>query len=137
MTAATRDLAAERRALDRVSPASRLVASREQVGLLFDRATRALDVRLSRDRARLDRAASTLPRLGQTRLAAARAALEASAGSLGVLGPQATLDRGYAIVRRRPGGEVVRAPQDVPVGAGLDIRLASGSIGATVDATDE
>ena len=46
-----------------VSPAARLVASREQVGLLFDRATRALAARLGHDRARLDRAASTLPRL--------------------------------------------------------------------------
>ena len=70
LASAARDLGAERRALDRVSPATRLVASREQVGLLFDRATRALDGRLARDRARLDRAASTLPRLVGARLAA-------------------------------------------------------------------
>ena len=71
LTSAARDLAAERRALDRVSPATRLVASREQVGLLFDRATRALEARIARDRARLDRAASVLPRLTQARLATA------------------------------------------------------------------
>jgi exodeoxyribonuclease VII large subunit len=132
MTAA-RDLAVERRALDQVSPAARLVAAREQVGLLFDRATRALDGRLGRDRARLDRAAATLPRLTNARLAAARAAVEASSAALAVLGPQATLDRGYAIVRRRADGGVIREPADAPMGTGLDIRMASGSVGATVD----
>jgi exodeoxyribonuclease VII large subunit len=133
LASGARDLAAERRALDRVSPAARLVASREQVGLLFDRATRALDARLGRDRARLDRMASTLPRLTQGRLAAARAAVDASSAALAVLGPQATLDRGYAIVRRRHDGGVIRSPADAPVGSSLDIRLAGGSIGATVD----
>ena len=38
LATAARDLAAERRALERVSPAARLAAAREQVGLLFDRA---------------------------------------------------------------------------------------------------
>ena len=133
LASAARELAAERRALDRVGPASRLAASREQVGLLFDRATRALDARLARDRARLDRAAAALPRLTEARLAAAGASLRTSAAALAVLGPQATLDRGYAIVRRRLDGSVVRAASEAPVGTGLDIRVASGSLGATVD----
>ena len=133
LTAASRDLAAERRTLERVGPASRLAASREQVGLLFDRATRALDARLARDRGRLDRAASVLPRLTQARLTAARASLDASSAALAVLGPQATLDRGYAIVRRRPDGAVVRGPDDAPAGTGIDIRVATGAIAATVD----
>ena len=133
LASAARELAAERRALERVGPASRLAASREQVGLLFDRATRALDARLARDRARLDRAAAALPRLTEARLAAAGASLRTSAAALAVLGPQATLDRGYAIVRRRPDGSVVRAASEAPVGTGLDIRVASGSLGATVD----
>ncbi len=133
LSSATRDLSAERRALERVGPANRLVASREQVGLLFDRATRALDARLGRDRGRLERAASVLPRLTQGRLTAARASLDASAAALAVLGPQATLDRGYAIVRRRPDGAIIRAAGDAPVGTGVDIRVATGTIGATVD----
>ena len=136
LASAARELAAERRALERVGPASRLAASREQVGLLFDRATRALDARLARDRARLDRAAAALPRLTEARLAAAGASLRTSAAALAVLGPQATLDRGYAIVRRRPDGSVVRAASEAPAGTGLDIRVASGSLGATVDQSD-
>jgi len=133
LTTAARELAVERRALDRVSPATRLAASRELVGLLFDRATRALDARLARDRARLDRAAGALPRLTEARLAEASASLRAASAALAVLGPQATLDRGYAIVRRRPDGTVLRVAAEAPGGTGLDIRLADGTLAATVD----
>jgi exodeoxyribonuclease VII large subunit len=133
LAVARNELNVERRALEVVSPSARLVAAREQVGLLFDRATRALAVRLGQDRARLDRAAATLPRLTAATLAAARADLDASAAALAVLGPQATLDRGYAIVRRRADGAVVREPADAPARTSLDIRVADGSIAATVD----
>jgi exodeoxyribonuclease VII large subunit len=133
LAVARNELNVERRALEVVSPSARLVAAREQVGLLFDRATRALAVRLGQDRARLDRAAATLPRLTAATLAAARADLEASAAALAVLGPQATLDRGYAIVRRRADGAVVREPADAPARTGLDIRVADGTVAATVD----
>jgi exodeoxyribonuclease VII large subunit len=133
LAVARNELNVERRALEVVSPGARLVAAREQVGLLFDRATRALSARLGHDRARLDRAAATLPRLTAATLAAARADLDASAAALAVLGPQATLDRGYAIVRRRTDGAVVREPADAPARTGLDIRVADGTVAATVD----
>ena len=90
--AAARDLAAERRALDRVSPAARLAAAREQVGLLVDRATRAVEARLARERFRLTAAATGLPRYASARIAAARSAVDASAAALTVLGPAATLE---------------------------------------------
>jgi exodeoxyribonuclease VII large subunit len=137
LAAAARDLAVERRALDRVSPAARLAAAREQVGLLFDRATRAVEARLARERLRLDAAAADLPRLATARVVAARAALDASAAALGVLGPTATLERGYAIVRRSPDGAIVRDPGDVGPGTPLAIRVARGEIGATVDRTSD
>jgi exodeoxyribonuclease VII large subunit len=133
LAVARNELNVERRALEVVSPSARLVAAREQVGLLFDRATRALAVRLGQDRARLDRAAATLPRLTAATLATARADLDASAAAIAVLGPQATLDRGYAIVRRRTDGAVVREPADAPARTGLDIRVADGTVAATVD----
>jgi exodeoxyribonuclease VII large subunit len=133
LAAAARDLAVERRALDRVSPAARLAAAREQVGLLFDRATRAVEARLARERLRLNNAAIELPRLTTARVAGARAALDASAAALGVLGPNATLERGYAIVRRAPDGAIVRDPGEAPGGTQLAIRVARGEIGATVD----
>jgi len=137
LAAAARDLAVERRALDRVSPAARLAAAREQVGLLFDRATRAVEARLARERLRLDAAAADLPRLATARVVAARAALDASAAALGVLGPTATLDRGYAIVRRGADGAIVRDPAEAGPGTPLAIRVARGEIGATVDGTRE
>jgi exodeoxyribonuclease VII large subunit len=155
LATAVRDLAAERRALDRVSPAARLAAAREQVGLLFDRATRAVEARLARERLRLDAAGTALPRHTIARLAAARAALDAagtalprhssvrvaaarsaldtSAAALAVLDPGATLERGYAIVRRRLDGSIVRDPAEASPGSGLRIRVARGDIAATVD----
>jgi exodeoxyribonuclease VII large subunit len=155
LATAARDLAVERRALDRVSPAARLAAAREQVGLLFDRATRAVAARLGAERMRLDAAATALPRhsaarlaaarsaldasaaalprYSATRVAAARSALDASAAALAVLGPAATLERGYAIVRRAPDGSIVRDPSAAPAGTGLSIRVARGEIAATVD----
>jgi exodeoxyribonuclease VII large subunit len=123
LLAARRELAVEQRALDRVSPAARLASSREQVGLLFDRATRAVAARLGRDRLRLTQAQDTLPRLTAARLARGRAALSASAAALAVLGPQATLDRA-----------IVRGGQDAAVGTHLRLTLARGEIAAVVDA---
>jgi exodeoxyribonuclease VII large subunit len=136
LATAARDLAVERRALDRVSPAARLAVAREQVGLLFDRATRAVESRLARERLRLTAAAADLPRLTAARLAGARSTLDASAAALTVLGPNATLDRGYAIVRRAPDGAIVRDPIEAGPGTPLKIRVALGEIGATVDEPD-
>ena len=130
---AARDLAAERRALDRVSPTTRLAAAREQVGLLFDRATRAVEARLARERLRRTAAATALPRHSSARLAVARSAVDASAAALAVLGPAATLERGYAIVKRSSDGAIVRDPREAPGGSGLRIRVARGEIDATVD----
>jgi exodeoxyribonuclease VII large subunit len=158
LATAARDLVVERRALDRVSPAARLAAAREQVGLLFDRATRAVEARLARERFRLDAAAIALPRHAAARLHAARSALDAAAislprqsatrvalarssldtaaAALAVLGPSATLERGYAIVRREPDGSIVRDPGETAPGTGLRIRVARGEIAATVDDAD-
>ena len=155
LATAARDLAAERRALDRVSPASRLAAAREQVGLLFDRATRAIEARLAREHFRLDAARIALPRLAEVRLSAAtraldsaaialprysairvgaaRSSLDTAAAALTVLDPSATLERGYAIVRRRPDRAIVRDPTEATPGTGLRIRVAHGDIAATVD----
>jgi exodeoxyribonuclease VII large subunit len=133
LVAAARDLAVERRALDRASPVARLVAAREQVGLLFDRATRAIESRIAAQRVRLDRAADVLPRLAVGRVAVARGALAEASTALAVLAPQATLDRGYAIVRRDADGLIVRDPRDAPGGTRLRVRVAQGDLPATAD----
>ncbi len=46
------------------------------------------------------------------------------------LSPQATLDRGYAVVQRRSDGAVVRDPAEAPAGEALRVRLAGGELAA-------
>ena len=131
------ELTAEDRALERLRPAAQLAQARERAGLLLDRATRCLREEVDRRRV-LD--ASLRARLGPTvdaRLAAARMGLERSGASLVALGPQATLDRGYAIVRRSTDGAVVREPADAPAGELLAIRVARGDVAARVEEPGE
>ncbi|MEO8571149.1 MAG: exodeoxyribonuclease VII large subunit, partial [Chloroflexota bacterium] len=152
--ATAREVLAERRALDRLSPIAQLASARERVGLLLDRATRAigsevaerrrlgermaerlaptLPGRLARHRVRLDRT-GVLDSLAVRRVAAARASIGATSAALAVLGPQATLDRGYAIVRRVGDGRIVRDPADAVPGTRLALRVARGELPATVD----
>jgi len=127
------ELAAESRALDRLQPAAQLAAARERAGYLLDRATHRLGGEVSRRRA-LDTGLSA--RLGpavDARLAVFRASLGRSSAALAALGPQATLDRGYAIVRRDVDGAVVRDPAEAPVGGLLAIRVARGELAARVE----
>jgi exodeoxyribonuclease VII large subunit len=74
-----------------------------------------------------------LPVLSARRVATARAGLAASGAALGALGPQATLDRGYAIVRRAVDELIVRDPAEAPPGSRVRLRVARGDLDATVD----
>jgi exodeoxyribonuclease VII large subunit len=154
VAASVREVAAERRALDRLSPVAQLATHRERAGLLLDRATRALETRLAAERRREERAATRLAPILPSRLArergrlpsterlhsaarrrtaAARASLEAATAALDVLAPQRTLDRGYAIVRRAGDGTIVRDPGEAPAGTRIQVRVARGELPATVD----
>ena len=141
--------------LDRATRAmvGRLATDQRLVERLAARARPVVPARLARDRARL----ATLPplashavrhidreraRLGglppldahaARRLERERSALTTSSAALAVLGPQATLDRGYAIVRRRDDGTVVRDPAQAPGGTALQLDVAVGSLPATAD----
>ena len=133
LAAAVREVAAERRLLDRLDPVVRLAESRERAGLLLDRATRATHARLGSARVAEERASGRQHALVATRVARARAAVDATGSALAALGPQATLERGYAIVRRRDDGAIVRLPREAPAGTGLRVDLAGGDLTATVD----
>jgi exodeoxyribonuclease VII large subunit len=130
---ASRETAAERRALDASSPMAQLAAARERAGLLLDRATRALRVRLDAGHVAVDRSAAGLGPGVTVRLGHARGTVDAAAAALAVLGPEATLERGYAIVRRTRDGRIVRGAAEAPAGERLSIRVARGEIPATVD----
>ncbi len=65
-------------------------------------------------------------------LSAAHAEVARLEAQVRALSPAATLDRGYAVVHRRPDGVVVRSPDDVGPGTGLRIRVARGELEAQV-----
>jgi len=133
LIAARRNVEAEGRALARLDPLAQLATSRERVGLLLDRGFRAVDAGMANRRAGLDRAATALPRLVSERLRRERAALDAAGAALAVLDPQATLDRGYAIVRRTTDGAIVRVPEEAPAGTPLRVRVSGGELDARVE----
>lgn len=91
------------------NPAHRLESHQIELRALVDRARRAAD----------------------GRLATATAELRSTSDRLTALSPAATLQRGYAVVQR-PGGTVVRAPDEVDIGDPLRLRLAAGELTATV-----
>jgi exodeoxyribonuclease VII large subunit len=60
-----------------------------------------------------------------------RASVELAGARLRALSPQATVARGYAIVRT--GGTVLRDAAAVAAGERIDVELAAGSLGARVE----
>ncbi|MFI5254633.1 MAG: exodeoxyribonuclease VII large subunit [Candidatus Limnocylindrales bacterium] len=132
LTANRAALDAERRALDGLRPSAVLSAERERIGLLLDRAARAMSGRLARDGALLTRSADRLPVLAGAAMGRARTELDSAARALGALSPFATLERGYAIVRR-PDGSVVRSAAQERPGDPLDVRLAEGTLDVRVE----
>ncbi len=153
LAGARRDAETERRAVLRLEPRAQLAASRERAGLLLDRAARViatrfstssraqeqlaarlapvLPARLDGDARRLDGLAGRAPSAVRTLLVAAAAGLAASNASLAALGPQSTLDRGYAIVRRSTDGAIIRDPAEAATGTPLLVALSRGTLGAT------
>ncbi|HET7686291.1 MAG TPA: exodeoxyribonuclease VII large subunit [Candidatus Limnocylindria bacterium] len=105
-----RFLVAEGRALAAAAPD--IAAVRQRTADLVDRSARALVARTTRQRAALD---------------GLRDALRA-------LGPQATLERGYAIAQRDD-GSVVRDAGSVPVDAVLAVTVARGTLTTRVTGT--
>ena len=105
-------LAEQVRALRHFSPAVRLVQARQQVDELVGRSLTALqhDIALRRER------------------------LRGLVGRLEGVSPLATLERGYAIVRRADDDQVVRSVDQVAAGDRLRVRVSDGEFGA--QATD-
>ena len=103
---------------------ARLARSRNGLHLGARRAVERQAQRLAATHERLRRA----PLLALERR---RARLDTVHARLGALSPIATLERGYAIVRR--GDEVVRTADQVAPGDAIAVRVADGSFGATVE----
>ncbi len=103
-------LAEQMRALKHLSPLMQLVQARQRVDDLLGRAEAAIRHSLLLRRERLS----------------------GLAGRLSGVSPLATLERGYAIVRRRDTGAVVQSVAQVAPGDTLGVRVADGEFEATV-----
>ena len=128
LAAASREVAAERRALDRLGPAAQLVAARERVGLLLDRATRAI---CGPAWPTAGRAAARADRLPAAR-SRARSADAPGAVSMpragGARGARPAGDAGARLRDRAPRGgrgDRARSPADAPPGTPLALRVAA------------
>ena len=102
----------------------RLARTRDELHAGARRAT-------ERHTSRLDSAHERLRRAPLLTLERRHARLDTLHARLGALSPFATLERGYAIVHR--GAEVVRSAAQVAGGDRVDVRVAEGSFGATVE----
>ena len=154
------DLAADIRASTPTAAARLVVPDLREVSASLDRVHGSLGQglrrslqrageQIERDRLRLARAPALLLERKRTGLQAARrrlteapllllerrrAAVEALGGRLYAVGPRATLQRGYAIVRSE--GQIVRQARSLAPGARLDVELAEGAVGARVEDVD-
>ena len=87
--------------------------------------------RFARDRRRLEGALAAISQVARLDLARRSGRAQALEAKLSQLSPLRILDRGYAIVTN-PSGAIVKDSQSAPVDTGVHIRLAQGSLDATV-----
>ncbi|MEO9139630.1 MAG: exodeoxyribonuclease VII large subunit [Jatrophihabitans sp.] len=127
------DLADELREIDQLRSRTRtLVRTRlerenELMAGLPERLRRTVRQRIERERADIDSTRDRARRRATSLVENGRADLEHTWARVRALSPQATLDRGYSVVRRGD-GTVVREPDDA-VGT-LQIRVARGEFSA-------
>jgi exodeoxyribonuclease VII large subunit len=129
------DLAADRRASTPTAAGRLVVPDLEELlaGLGRSRVALARGARRTLDRhsQRLVQAHERLRRAPALLVERRRAALAQKAGRLRALSPRATLDRGYAIVRRE--GLLVRTADEVTSGDSISVEVSDGAFGARVE----
>ena len=126
------DLAADVRASTPTMAGRLVVPELAELVQRLDRARaglgRGVHRRLDRHVQRIERAHERLHRAPALLVERKRARIEALAGKLGALSPKATLERGYAVVRKD--GAVAAT---VAVGDRVDVELADSGFGARVE----
>jgi exodeoxyribonuclease VII large subunit len=129
------DLAADRRASTPTAAGRLIVPDLDELlaGLARAREGLARGARrtLERHSTRLAHAHERLRRAPALLVERRRASVTQAGGRLRALSPRATLERGYAIVRRE--GELVRSAGSVSAGDQVAVEVADGSFGARVE----
>ena len=129
------DLAADRRASTPTAAGRLVVPDLEELvaGLARSRDALARGARRTLDlhRQRLGQSHDRLRRAPALLVERRRAALERQGDRLRALSPKATLERGYAIVRRD--GDLVRSASGVAAGDAIEVETADGSFPARVE----
>jgi exodeoxyribonuclease VII large subunit len=129
------DLAADARAATPTAAGALVVPDLSELSTALESSRRrlALAVRnaLERDAERLERLGERLRAAPRLLLERRRSGLDHTGARLQTLSPLATLDRGYAVVRA--GAVALRDASAVSLGDRLEIELASGALGATVE----
>jgi exodeoxyribonuclease VII large subunit len=145
--------------LSRCDPGIRLREQQQRLDELEARARHALERAIANAKLRLGRLATSVAhanpahRLAKTRerwrwagerlrraisrsLDDTKQRVKLAERALVSLSPLATLERGYAIVQRSDGGALVTDAAKIGRGTEIDVRLARGTLSATVDDTD-
>jgi exodeoxyribonuclease VII large subunit len=100
------------------------------------RLDRGLERRLTLARGTLDRSAGALrPATLEHRLEAKRAQLDATWRLVQSLNPDNILDRGYARITARPGGETLASAKSVRAAGGITLLFRDGAVDARVERT--
>lgn len=113
-----------------------VMAAPELLGQRSARLSAALTRRVEQSAARISGADGRLALSSKARLRDASGRLEAAGSMLSALSPDATLSRGYAIVRRAE-GKVQPEAEGVSVGDALDVQFRDGRIAARVEGVDD
>jgi len=128
------DLVADLRASTPTDAAKRIVPDADEERALIlaarIRLRQGIRRRVASDQEILDRARASSRRALESRLQRAGADVEHLLARLRTLSPHATLERGYAVVRRADDGTVVRDASLIEEGTDLDVRVALGSLRA-------
>jgi exodeoxyribonuclease VII large subunit len=92
--------------------------------------------RLQNDAQRLDELDQRLRQVMRQRLQAASQRVQSLGGHLHALSPLATLERGYAIVRRQADGEILRRAAAARIGDNVEVLLSQGRLHCQVTLID-
>ena len=91
--------------------------------------------RIRADRTRLEHAVHRAETATRALLQSRSARVGTARAQLEALGPQAILNRGYAVVRSPENGDVIRDAHSVHPGMSLDVRVARGDFQTQVTST--